>query len=94
MVADATLRRISARLTALRYAVETAEPEALAAWSGWVTVTLSSLGGDGAMPPMPTAPRSAGLSRLVAQVELLAETLNPSTKRGGETPTPQILPGH
>ncbi|KQP93202.1 cyclic nucleotide-binding protein [Methylobacterium sp. Leaf113] len=94
MVADATLRRISARLTALRYAVETAEPEALAAWSGWVTVALSSLGGDGAMPPMPTAPRSDGLSRLVAQVELLAETLNPSTRRGAETPTPQILPGH
>lgn len=83
MVADATLRRISARLTALRYAVETAEPDALAAWSGWITATLSSLGGegDGVLPPMPAAPRSEGLTRLVAQIELLGETLAPAATR-------------
>jgi hypothetical protein len=83
MVADATLRRISARLTALRYAVETAEPDALAAWSGWITATLSSLGGegDGVLPPMPSAPRSEGLTRLVAQIELLGETLAPAATR-------------
>lgn len=78
MVADATLRRISARLTALRYAVETAEPEARAAWSGWVTATLASLAGEGTAPPMPAAPHGDGLRRLVAQVELLAETLGPN----------------
>ena len=84
MVADATLRRISARLTALRYAVEAAEPEALAAWSGWITATLSSLGGEGegTSPPMPSVPRSEGLTRLVAQIELLGETLAPTAARG------------
>lgn len=83
MVADATLRRISARLTALRYAVEVAEPEALAAWSGWITATLSSLGGEGegTSPPMPSVPRSEGLTRLVAQIELLGETLAPAAAR-------------
>lgn len=81
MVADATLRRISARLTALRYAVETAEPEALAAWSGWITATLANLGGEGAPAPMPAAPHSDGLRRLVGQVELLAETLAPTPAR-------------
>ena len=77
MVADATLRRISARLMALRYAVEVADPEALAAWSGWITATLSNLGGEDEdpSPPMPSVPRSDGLTRLVAQIELLGETL-------------------
>jgi hypothetical protein len=83
MVADATLRRISARLMALRYAVEVAEPEALAAWSGWITATLSTLGGEGEdpSPPMPSVPRSEGLTRLVAQIELLGETLAPPAAR-------------
>ena len=81
MVADATLRRISARLTALRYAAETADAEALAAWSGWITATLASLGGEGALPPMPKARHTDGLRRLVGQVELLSETLNPSPER-------------
>ena len=78
MVADAALRRISARLTALRYAPETAEPEARAAWSGWVAATLASLAGEGTAPPVPAAPHGDGLRRLVAQVELLAGTLAPS----------------
>ncbi|WP_313898399.1 FUSC family protein [Methylobacterium sp. J-068] len=88
MVADAALRRISARLTALRYAAETGEPEALAAWSAWITETLASLGGEEAPPPvrtplpMPAAPHSEGLRRLVGQVELLSETLNPTPTRG------------
>jgi uncharacterized membrane protein YccC len=81
MVADATLRRISARLTALRYAAETADPDALAAWSDWIAATLASLGGEGTPPGMPDAPRSDGLRRLVGQVELLAETLKPGGTR-------------
>jgi uncharacterized membrane protein YccC len=80
MVADATLRRISARLTALRYAPEPAQPEILAAWSGWITATLASLAGEGTPPPVPVSPQSEGLRRLVGQVELLSETLTSSAR--------------
>ena len=37
--------------------------------------------GDGVLPPMPSAPRSEGLTRLVAQIELLGETLAPAATR-------------
>lgn len=81
MVADATLRRIAAQITTRRYAAETTETESLAVWGSWISDTLASLGGEGILPAMPEVPQAEGLRRLVGQVELLTETLNPGGAR-------------
>lgn len=78
MVADATLRRIGARLTALRYASDIAESDADAAWIAWITATLTRLAAGETATRPPEVPRSDTLRRLASQVELLAETLHPT----------------
>lgn len=84
MVADATLRRIGARLSALRYAADPARSgPSCDPWIAWITDALARLAeAEGAPPPHPDAPRAEGLVRLVSQVELLAETLRPAPGRG------------
>ncbi|WP_375463137.1 FUSC family protein [uncultured Methylobacterium sp.] len=81
MVADATLRRISARLTVLRHARGTASPDD-GAWSAWITGTLRALAeGCERLPDRPEGTRSPSLGRLVAQAALLTETLRPGQAR-------------
>lgn len=81
LVADATLRRISARLTVLRHAPEAADPKA-EAWRGWIAATLAALGTDQPLPERPDLDRGQSLVRLVSQVDLLAGTLRPGEIRG------------
>ncbi len=77
LVADATLRRISARLTVLRHAGAPARPEDRA-WEGWITETLAALAEDRReLPARPDGARHPALARLVGQVELLIGTLRP-----------------
>lgn len=80
MVADATLRRISARLTVLRHAPEAAAPEA-EAWRSWIAATLAALGQDRPLPERPDLERGQSLARLVSQVDLLSGTLRPGELR-------------
>lgn len=81
MVADAALRRISARLTVLRHAGAPAGPGD-GAWKAWVSGILAALAEDRqALPPRPEGARGPALMRLVAQVELLAGTLRPDQAR-------------
>ena len=80
MVADATLRRISARLTVLRHAAEVASVEA-EVWRVWIVESLRALGEDRPLPERPEGDRDPSLTRLVAQVELLAGTLRPGRTR-------------
>ncbi|MBE7249087.1 MAG: FUSC family protein, partial [Actinomycetospora chiangmaiensis] len=80
LVADATLRRISARLTVLRHAPEAADPKA-APWRGWITATLAALGADRPLPEGPDLDRGQSLVRLVSQVDLLVGTLRPAELR-------------
>jgi uncharacterized membrane protein YccC len=87
MVADATLRRIGARLTALRYDSDRAASEAEGAWAAWITATLAHLAaGEPATRP-PDGPRSDILRRLASQVELLAGTLHPASAADGRDGT-------
>ncbi|MDP4024195.1 FUSC family protein [Methylobacterium sp. NEAU 140] len=81
MVADATLRRLSARLTVLRHAPEAAAREA-AAWRAWVVETLRALAEDRPeLPEKPEAARGQSLTRLVGQADLLTGTLRPGQAR-------------
>ena len=81
MVADAALRRISARLTVLRHARGEASPDD-GAWIAWITGTLRALtDGCEALPDRPEGARSPSLGRLVAQVAVLTETLRPGQPR-------------
>lgn len=77
MVADATLRRIGARLSALRYATDPPASGTEEAWAAWIIASLVQLAAGEGAPRPPDLPRSDGLRRLAAQVELLAETLHP-----------------
>ncbi|MCJ2012794.1 FUSC family protein [Methylobacterium sp. J-076] len=87
MVADATLRRISARLSVLRHAPDATAP-ALPAWKDWIVDTLAALAADGAgLPARPDTLQGPSFSRLAAQVDLLTGTLRPG---GGRTP---LAPG-
>ncbi|MBE7246116.1 MAG: FUSC family protein, partial [Actinomycetospora chiangmaiensis] len=81
LVADATLRRISARLTVLRHAPEAADPKA-AAWRAWIPATLAALGTDRPLPERPDLDRGQSLVRLIGQVDLLIGTLRPGEFRG------------
>ena len=76
MVADATLRRISARLTVLRHAAEVASDKA-EVWRVWIVETLRALGEDRPLPERPDPDREPALVRLVGQVDLLTGTLRP-----------------
>lgn len=80
MVADATLRRIGARLTVLRHALEVASVEA-EVWRVWIVESLRALGEDRLLPGRPGRERDPSLARLVAQVDLLAGTLRPGRTR-------------
>jgi len=81
MVADATLRRISARLSVLRHAPDAAGPVA-PAWKDWIVETLKALGTDApALPGRPDAAQGPSLARLSAQVDLLTGTLRPGSNR-------------
>lgn len=81
MVADATLRRISARLSVLRHAPDAAGPIA-PAWKDWIVDTLTALGTDApALPERPPVAQSPSLARLGAQVDLLTGTLRPGSNR-------------
>ncbi|AWV15866.1 cyclic nucleotide-binding protein [Methylobacterium sp. XJLW] len=82
LVADATLRRISARLIVLRHAPEAAAPEA-EPWRAWITATLAALGADRPVPERPALDRGQSLVRLVSQVDLLVGTLRPGEIRAG-----------
>ncbi|MFC6739563.1 hypothetical protein [Methylobacterium tardum] len=79
-MADATLRRISARLTVLRHAPEAADPKA-GIWRDWITATLAALGADRPLPARPDLNQGQSLTRLVSQVDLLAGTLRPGQIR-------------
>ncbi|GJD39809.1 FUSC family protein [Methylobacterium bullatum] len=82
MVADATLRRIGARLSALRHAAEPKpalaeelagdagdEAEACRAWTLWITTTLARLAEDGgALPALPAHPALPRAESLVRLV--------------------------
>ncbi len=81
LVADATLRRISARLTVLRHAPEAVDPEA-EPWRAWIAATLAALGEDRPLPERPDRNRAQSLTRLVSQVDLLVGTLRPGEIRG------------
>ncbi|MCJ2105060.1 FUSC family protein [Methylobacterium sp. E-041] len=84
MVADATLRRISARLTVLRHAGAPAGAED-GPWKAWIAATLAALAEHRyPLPDRPDEARSPQLQRLVAQVDLLTGTLRPGQVR--ETP--------
>ena len=81
MVADATLRRISARLTVFRHGAVAPLPEDRD-WTDWVAATLAGLAGSGpSLPPRPVGRRSPSLLRLVAQVDLLTGILRPGQVR-------------
>ena len=81
MVADATLRRISARLSVLRHLPEASDPEDTA-WRDWIVGTLAALGeGEASLPPRPETPRGPSFARLAAQVDLLTGTLRPGESR-------------
>ncbi len=81
MVADATLRRISARLSVLRHAPDATAPIA-PAWKDWIGDTLAGLGADApALPQRPEAAQGPSLARLAAQVDLLTGTLRPGDSR-------------
>lgn len=81
MVADATLRRISARLSVLRHAPDASGPEATA-WKAWIADTLAALGADSAsLPERPATPQGPSFARLAAQVDLLTGTLRPGSNR-------------
>ncbi|WP_409518585.1 FUSC family protein [Methylobacterium sp. PvR107] len=80
LVADATLRRISARLTVLRHAPEAADPKA-EIWRRWITATLAALGADRPLPDRPDLNQGQSLTRLVSQVDLLTGTLRPGQIR-------------
>jgi hypothetical protein len=80
LVADATLRRISARLTVLRHAPEAAAPEA-ETWRAWIAATVAALGEDRPLPERPGLDRGQSLTRLVSQVDLLVGTLRPGQIR-------------
>ncbi|MBE7248917.1 MAG: FUSC family protein, partial [Actinomycetospora chiangmaiensis] len=82
LVADATLRRISARLTVLRHAPEAADPEA-ETWRDWITATLAALGADRPLPERPGLDRGQSFIRLISQVDLLVGTLRPAEIRRG-----------
>ncbi|MCJ2062741.1 FUSC family protein [Methylobacterium sp. J-088] len=82
LVADATLRRISARLTVLRHAPEAVDPSA-EPWRAWIAATLAALGEDRPLPEQPALDRGQSLVRLVSQVDLLVGTLRPGEIRGG-----------
>jgi len=81
LVADATLRRISARLTVLRHAPEAVDPAA-EPWRAWIAATLAALGEDRPLPEQPAHDRGQSLTRLVSQVDLLVGTLRPGEIRG------------
>ena len=81
MVADATLRRISARLTVLRHAGAPTGAED-GAWKTWIPSTLRALAENRSpLPDRPDGARSPQLQRLVAQVDLLTGTLRPGQVR-------------
>ncbi|GJE15028.1 MULTISPECIES: FUSC family protein [Methylobacterium] len=90
LVADATLRRISARLTVLRHAPEAADPKA-ETWRDWIAATLAAVSEDRPVPERPARDRGQSLVRLVSQVELLVGTLRPAELRaaGGPAPDPE-----
>ena len=91
LVADATLRRISARLIVLRHAPEAAAPEA-EPWRAWISATLAALGADRPVPERPALDRGQSLVRLVSQVDLLVGTLRPGEIRaaaGGDGGAPE-----
>jgi uncharacterized membrane protein YccC len=87
LVADATLRRISARLTVLRHAPEAADPAA-EAWRGWIAATLTALSADRPLPARPDRDRGQSLARLVSQADLLVGTLRPAELRAAPSAEP------
>ncbi|TXM87516.1 FUSC family protein, partial [Methylobacterium sp. WL122] len=81
MVADATLRRISARLTVLRHAGAPTQAED-GTWKAWIAANLQALAENRyPLPDRPGGARSPQLQRLVAQVDLLTGTLRPGQVR-------------
>ncbi|MEG9525998.1 MAG: FUSC family protein [Hyphomicrobiales bacterium] len=90
LVADATLRRISARLTVLRHAPEAADPKA-GIWRDWITATLAALGADRPLPVRPDLNQGQSLTRLVSQVDLLAGTLRPGQIRAAAAAGPPTV---
>ncbi len=67
MVADATLRRISARLSVLRHLPDASDPEDLA-WRDWIVGTLAALGdGQAPLPARPETPRGPSFARLAGR---------------------------
>jgi hypothetical protein len=69
LVADATLRRIAGRLTAL--ALDPPPASRRAALGSWAVNALTALSEDSPMPPSPAAAGDDMLDRLVRQVHLL-----------------------
>ncbi|MGY2052181.1 FUSC family protein [Methylobacterium sp. JK268] len=77
MVADATLRRMAGRLSSLRHDPEPRglPPEAWRGWGTWMAAALARIASGEAPPPRPDAPEAEPLTRIAAQIELLAVTL-------------------
>jgi uncharacterized membrane protein YccC len=80
LVVDTTLRRLTARLAALRHASAAAlaaDAPALAGWRDWAVDRLTGLaGGTPPAAPRPmAAPQSEALARVVRQIELLEGTM-------------------
>ena len=91
MTADATLRRISARLSALRFTPGESAPGE-AAWRAWIVAALDALSAGAPPPAPPEAARGESLTRLVAQVDLLAETLLAETLPAETFPAETLRP--
>ncbi len=91
MVADATLRRISARLSVLRHLPDASDRRTRRGGTGsWGT--LAALGdGETSLPPRPETPRGPSFARLAAQVDLLTGTLRPA--KAGPPPSPRLERG-
>ncbi len=91
MVADATLRRIAGRLSAMRHesgrgeagrnasgrdgVAPRAEPATLEPWRVWVAASLGALAQGAPVAPQPGSPPNATVARIARQIELLEGTL-------------------
>jgi uncharacterized membrane protein YccC len=80
MLADAALRRIAGRLTALQHAPGLAGSAALADWRRWLAQAFDALARGAPLPgdPPEDAPMGA-LARLARQITLIDGALRPKT---------------
>ena len=77
LTADATLRRMAGRLSAMRHETggARADPQALAPWRDWIAGALRGLASGAPPAPPPGAAPNETVARIARQVELLAEAL-------------------